>query len=386
MQQAVPERSRPYRAAHARPVVELPVEALLARSEDLARAWAIALMLARPADQIGDVPLQEIALGAPSVCARVLRAVESDAELERLTASGSPAGREGSFGPRQLWAISGARDAAALVQAIETLRAVLWEASLDAIAAPSVRVLEDLGDRLAYVCSALLAAALDAESAPAAAPAPASEPPREDRARLDAAREPAGGRARAGRAVIVDERAAPQHAEMWEAAGGRSESAGAEIEIRDQRRVEEGPAAWVSSIGAQLERFSSDGQPFAVLLAEPVELERLRRDEPEEELWRLAEDLEGALRAELGAWSGSLTREQPCRCWLLAPGRDRPGAEQLAARLLVAVRSRVLDPRGAPLTIAIGTAVCPEDGRQAAALAAHADVGLYAARSAASRP
>ena len=36
--------------------------------------------------------------------------------------------------------------------------------------------------------------------------------------------------------------------------------------------------------------------------------------------------------------------------------------------------------------VAIGVAVCPEDGRQAAALAAHADVGLFAARSAVNAP
>jgi predicted signal transduction protein with EAL and GGDEF domain len=39
--------------------------------------------------------------------------------------------------------------------------------------------------------------------------------------------------------------------------------------------------------------------------------------------------------------------------------------------------------RGAPLELAVGSAVCPDDGREAPALAAHADVGLYAARSAA---
>jgi predicted signal transduction protein with EAL and GGDEF domain len=32
--------------------------------------------------------------------------------------------------------------------------------------------------------------------------------------------------------------------------------------------------------------------------------------------------------------------------------------------------------------VAVGTAVCPQDGREAAALAAHADIGLLAARAA----
>jgi hypothetical protein len=41
------------------------------------------------------------------------------------------------------------------------------------------------------------------------------------------------------------------------------------------------------------------------------------------------------------------------------------------------------------LEIVLGSAICPDDGLQAPMLAAHADVGLYAARSSAramSRP
>jgi len=38
--------------------------------------------------------------------------------------------------------------------------------------------------------------------------------------------------------------------------------------------------------------------------------------------------------------------------------------------------------RGVPLAVTIGSAVCPDDGTDAAALAARADVGLYAARAA----
>ena len=36
---------------------------------------------------------------------------------------------------------------------------------------------------------------------------------------------------------------------------------------------------------------------------------------------------------------------------------------------------------GVPLTVAAGTAVCPEDGLEAPALAAHADIGLFAERA-----
>jgi GGDEF domain-containing protein len=359
----------------ARPVAELPVDVLLARAYELARSWAIALMFARPADQIGAVPLEELARGAPAVCAQVVRAVQSDAELARLT-SRAPGVEEGVGPARRLPAICGARDAVSLVWAVEALRGALWEALLDALADPAADQLGNLADRLAHICSELLVGALEA------IPAPALSDLRVRDARTVAPATVARGGDRAvivdeGRAVIVDERA-PGRVGSAPASPGVDHG---EIEIRDQRRGEEGPAAWVGSIGAQLERFEHDCLPFAVLLVELVDLERLRRDESDAELRRLAEQLEHALRAELNEWSGSLTRERPGRCWLLAPGVDRADTELLAERLLVAVGAGASD-RGTPLAVAIGTAVCPDDGRQAAALAAHADVGLYAARAA----
>ena len=194
----------------------------------------------------------------------------------------------------------GAREPAALVEAVEALRGVLWEALLGELREPSARLLAEVGDRLAYVCAALLAAGvrtiatgLDtrAPGAEARAPEPAS--------RVPVVRDLASGSRPRGEVVIVDERApagevsqsptpapparaaaASEHAQPW----GEPRSAlpgepPAEIEIRDQRR-EEGPGAWISSIGAQLERFERDGAPFAVLLVELVDIERLRRDGP----------------------------------------------------------------------------------------------------------
>ena len=213
-------------------------------------------------------------------------------------------------------------------------------------------------------------------------------------------RDLASGSTPRGEAVIVDERApaaeVPQSpvsapplrgadARGHELPWGEPRSAlpgepPAEIEIRDQRR-EEGPAAWISSIGSQLERFGRDGAPFAVLLVELVDIERLRRDGPPEQLTRLAAELERALTAASESWSGSVARERPGRCWLLAPGTDRAGAERLAQQLTRELAASG-DERRASLAVAIGTAICPEDGREPAALAAHADIGLYAARSA----
>ncbi len=395
---------------------------MLARAEELARRWAIALILVRPLDGIGDVPLEDLAREAPALCAQAVRAVQSDVELGRLTGRGAASGREHSAPALRLAAICGAQDAAAAVEAVEALRGVLWEALLDQLSEPSARQVGDVSDRLAYVCAAALAVAVDVALAPdagerfddAEAASGASEP---------AARGVARAHARERQAIIVDERArplaaaggahaphgpptqpasrAPERPPSWDesppipppASPARERppswdesppipprARGDEIEIRDERG-EEGPAAWIESIGGQLERYERDRLPFAVLLVELAEIERLRDEERREELSRLAARLEQELAGVLGARSGSLTRERPGRCWLLVPQTDRAGARELAERLARAVASHA-SHRGAPLEVAIGTAVCPEDGREAAALAAHADVGLYAARSA----
>jgi hypothetical protein len=386
----------------ARAVAELASETLTGRGEELARRWAIALILARPLQELGELPLEELSRAAPALCAQALRAVQSELELERLAGRRGSSAREQAADARGLAAICGAREPAALVEAVEALRGVLWEALLGELREPSARLLADVGDRLAYVCAVLLAAGMGtiasgvdagAPDADARAPQPTS--------RAAVVRDLASVSTPRGEVVIIDERApaaevpqppapappvrapaAGEHAQPW----GEPRSAlpgepPAEIEIRDQRR-EEGPAAWISSIGAQLERFERDGAPFAVLLVELVDIERLRRDGPAEQLtWRAAE-LERALTAASESWSGSVARERPGRCWLLAPGTDRAGAERLAQRLTRELSSGGGGERRPSLAVAIGTAICPEDGLEPAALAAYADIGLYAARSA----
>ncbi len=174
-------------------------------------------------------------------------------------------------------------------------------------------------------------------------------------------------------AVLIDE-LAPAAAESHARTQARPQ-----IEIRDERSAE-GPAAWIDSIGRRLERHEQDRAPFAVLLVELVDLERLRHAEPVEEMSRLAGQVEDALAHVLRP-ADSLTRERAGRYWLLAPQTDGPGAQALIERIARAVRSAA-SHRGTPLEVAVGVAVCPEDGRRASELAAHADVGLYAARAA----
>jgi hypothetical protein len=152
-------------APRAHPVGEAPVDALLARADELARRWAIALILARPLNRIGEVPLEDLAREGPALCAQAVRALQSDAELERLAGIGTTSNGEEWAPARRLGALAGARDGGDLVGAVEALRGVLWESLLQELGRPmfdssAARGVAELGDRLAYVCATALAAAL----------------------------------------------------------------------------------------------------------------------------------------------------------------------------------------------------------------------------------
>jgi GGDEF domain-containing protein len=151
-----------------------------------------------------------------------------------------------------------------------------------------------------------------------------------------------------------------------------------EIEIRDVRR-EEGPSAWVSSVGRLLARHGEDGLPFAVLLVEIVDVAHLERSETPHDLHGLVAKVEAALGRGMRS-SDHLSRETLGRYWLVAPETNGTGARMLAERLARLVRTSA-SHRGVPMEVAIGLAVCPDDGTEAPALAARADLGVYSARA-----
>lgn len=260
-------------------------------------------------------------------------------------------------------------------RAAQALSETLWEALHEELADPRAQRVVELSERLGEVAATVaLLARVDAHTpqapqAPAAPVAPPTVEPEYRVARVthDEPPPPRGSsttpQAPLFTAVLVDElaRTAP------------------EIEIRDVRG-EEGPSAWIGSIGRRLQRYEQDGSPFAVLLVELVDIERLRHAESSSEVARLTSQVQDALARELRP-ADLLTRERPGRYWLLAEQTDARSARLLAEQLACAVRSSA-SHRGTPLEVAVGIAVCPEDGRQASALAAHADVGLYAARAA----
>ena len=261
-------------------------------------------------------------------------------------------------------------------RAAQTLSETLWEALHEELTAPSEPRVAELSRRLADVSATVaLLAQVDAgspavpeASAPSVEPeSPAARviheeaPPRRE---SPMAREsPMVQESSSSMAVIVDE-LAPRESP--------------EIEIRDERG-EHAPSEWIASIGRLLERYTRDRAPFAVLLVELADVERLRHAELPGEVSRLTGLVEAALSAELRP-ADLLTRESPGRYWLLAPETDSGGATTLAERMASAVRGAA-SHRGASLQVAVGIAVCPLDGSQAAALAAQAEIALYAARA-----
>ena len=196
--------------------------------------------------------------------------------------------------------------------------------------------------------------------------------------------------------------------------GSPSEQSGAS-QTPPRREVLEGygreePAAWIALIASALEQFERNRRPFAVMLVELLNVDRSPVGGRAGELPRLTRQIESAFTQALegigGRPAASLTAERPGRYWLLVPETDRLAAQALAERLVrtfvpVGAAAGRADPaeqyfaalsmqksplratqNGAALQLVVGTAVCPENGQQAAALAAHADVELSALRAA----
>lgn len=193
----------------AHPVGETPVDALLARVEELARRWAIALILDRRLERIGEVPLEDIAHEAPGLFAQAIRALQSDVELERLAAAGASRERASSTPVGRLATLAGARTGSAVVEAVEAMRGVLWEALVDELGRPNLasapaELVAALGDRLAFVCATALAAAVAQDPLPAGRDAAGGQAARSV-ARQDVAFELDRSRAHRRPAVLVDE-------------------------------------------------------------------------------------------------------------------------------------------------------------------------------------
>jgi GGDEF domain-containing protein len=150
----MPEAS--FGAGRPPPVADVP-PAALADGQVPAKGWLLHLMAARPLHDAPAIPTAELAREGPALCAAVLRAVGSEAELPRLAPAGDLAALAARAG-----AMAGAGSAAAAVAAVGRLRAALWEALAATMPTLDTATTAALAQRLAFVCDVVAVATVGA--------------------------------------------------------------------------------------------------------------------------------------------------------------------------------------------------------------------------------
>jgi len=321
----------PPRPRRARPVADAPVDELLARGEDLAKGWLLALLERLPLEDAAAVAGSAIVADGPRICTAALSALRSDHDLARLERGGmleALMAGAGAFGG------DGGVDAA--LSAVESLHAVLWSALRAELSDPDPELVYALAERLAAVTELVRAAVMrvrfGGETAPGLSAVPATRAPEPE-----SASQPSS---------------APSHP------GGRGE------------------ALWVAALEDEIARSRRSGAPLSLLLAELEDSERLvasERPERPPAFGRFAQALRGVMRRQ-----DLLASEDAARAWVIARDTARPGATALADRIAAAVGA--LEPvHGAPLKVSVGVAVLGEDAQEAGSLLDAAEEACFAA-------
>jgi GGDEF domain-containing protein len=330
----------PFGARRPSPVADVP-PAALAGGLAPAKGWLLAVIASRELHDAPAVPTAELVRDAPRLCAAILRAVGSDAELDV-----SPlAARAG--------AMAGAGSPATAVAAVGLLRGALWEALIATMPPLDAATTAALAERLAWVCDRVAAAAVSA-------PRGTEHEAADYRVRDARSRSDSGAEGSVRGVAVAGEAAAPAVDADWRATAAAAPALDAD---------------WRATAARSL----ADGRPFALLALEIDGTARLLAADPEAGAAALASAL-AAVRGELRP-DDVLGREADGRLWAVAAELGSSGGRALAERLADAVAAAAT-LRGAPLTTSIGLAAAPADGTDVDALAAHADEALFAARAA----
>lgn len=152
----------PFGARRPHPVADVP-PATLVDGQAPAKGWLLALVAARPLQDAPALPMPDLVREAPTLCAAVLRAVGSDAELRRLQDGGDLAGLAARAGE-----LAGTGGPAGSVAAVAALRGALWEALTLALAPLDAATTAALAVRLSFVCDVVADATLTGAGAPVA--------------------------------------------------------------------------------------------------------------------------------------------------------------------------------------------------------------------------
>lgn len=319
------------------PVAAVPRHEL--GGDALAKRWLVQLIASRSLADAATVSAAQVARVGPALCELCVEAIGSDEGLAALAASPEVAA---------VPALAGARDAPAVAAAVAALQTALWDSARAALREPSAELVAALAERIAAIAAVVLRVSL-------AGPA-ASETAVVERAPDLTGRSPAdNGTATVGwRPPVVPE---------------------PDEELRLSKSDQE---PWLAAITGAMSR--GGGEPFGVIAIEVDELERLVTSASGKEVAEAIDAAEGAIARELGP-DDRLVREHAGRCWVIAAVRTHDSARALGGQLAARV-SEAAVVAGAPLVASVGLAMFPADGDDAAALAAHADEALFAARAA----
>jgi hypothetical protein len=401
----------PPRRRRARPVADASLDALLDRSEDLAKGWLLALLEQTPLDDAPRILATDLAREGPRVCEAILRAISSDADQRRLEPDGPLAPLAARVG--ELAGATGARDTA---QAVDALQDVVWAALRAELRDPDPQLVSELAERLAQVSAVLRAAALGDDvaagwSPPGAEavrpPAPVSPPPvpatpsPQPTAAVAAPPPPSPRAAPSPPSTMAPPppppppRAAasrPSQTLRWgpprppapsrpEPPAGQgpasspSQSSGPRLRawVGGEAPPPAPTALWVGALGDEIARTGS--APLSLLLAELEDADRVLAVEPEPDatLSEFTQALRRAVRRQ-----DILVCETPDRAWVIARDTDRTGAEALAQRISGSVRD-ARPWRGAPMVASVGYAVLGEDGATPPELIEAAEQARFAA-------
>lgn len=328
-----PPRRRP-----ARPVADAPIDALLARSEDLAKGWLLAVLEQAPLDSLPAILASELARDGPRLCDAIVRALADEMDLRRLEPGGALeplAARAGE--------LAGAPTPEATMRAVDALHAVVWGGVRESLPSPDPDQIAELAERLAVVTELVRVAALGRAGA-----APATHAMSAEQRAPEAARE---------------EEAAP----AGEPAAGESAPA-AVWPLRSAPDPEPPPstgavdrqALWVGALEEELTRSARTGAHVSLLLAELEDADRMLAVEAPSQasamFGRFAQAVRDAVRRQ-----DILASESETRAWIIARDTGRAGAQALAGRIAATVKAAP-EWRGAPLAVTIGIAVRGEDG------------------------
>jgi GGDEF domain-containing protein len=365
----------PPRRRRARPVADAPIDALLPRSEDLAKGWLLALLEQAPLEDAPAILATELTRDGPRICDAVLRAIADDTDLRRLQAGGVLVPLAARVGE-----LAGVAAPAAVSGAVDALIGVIWAAVRDELRGADGDLVAELTERLALIGELLRSAALERSVAAPLAPVP---PPV---SRVPSPAPEAGRVAPPPPVARTRPPSPPPSPPEPPAAGPPPEpppvaapapppTQRAWTGLSDAPTPDASQALWVSALEDEIVR--SARAPVSLLLAELEDAERIAAVEPLAQARAVFTRFAGAVRSVVRR-QDILVCESEARAWIIARDTSRGSAHALGERISAAVRSS--EPwQGAPLVASIGVAVFGEDGSTSEELIEAAEEARFSA-------